>query len=219
MSKDFAIKIIASMVDESGKCGERGLSVKQFNIIRDNMDVISKDEHDAGQWDGDYATINFWSVDYVGNVGPYRVAINQHKHFNLGCNIISIELRPEGEYEAEQEEERRLRELRDFSGSEFVAEPKARVEFDLTLVDVFEFSGTSYSYYDDGTTYLYKFNDGNGNCVVWKTKKFMYEWHDAESDMWEMVEVKARATVKEHSEYRGIRQTVVNRPVFKATAA
>lgn len=213
-TKDFAIKIIDSMVDENGHCGERGLSAKQFDIILDAMDVTDKNENDAGRWEGDYTTINFWSIDWIGNVGPYRVTINKHRHFNIGHSVVSIDLRPMGEYEAELEEERKLRELRDFSNSEWVAEPKKRIDIDLTLVDVYEFDGYSYSYYDDGKTYIYKFRDADGDCIIWKTKKFMVDWmHD---DMWDVVEMKARVTVKAHDEYRGVKQTLINRPTFKS---
>ena len=214
--KDFAISVVASMVNENGHCGERGLSRKQFDIIHDAMEHIGKEEHDAGCWEGDYATINFRSVDYIGNLGPYKVVINEHSHFNYGHNIVSIDLRPEGEYEAELEEERKLRELRDFSHSEFVAEPKKRIDLDLTLVDVYEFEGYSYRYYDDGKTYIYKFRDADGDCIVWKTKKFMWEW--MHNDMWDVVEIKARVTVKAHDEYRGVKQTVINRPTFKSVS-
>lgn len=217
MSKDFAIKIIGSMADENGHCGERGLSKKQFDIIYEAMDLIDRTEYDSGEWEGDYATIGFWSIEYKGNVGPYLLTIEEHKHFNKGYCLLGIDLRPEGEYEAELEEERRLAELRDFSNSQWVAEPKKRIALNLTLVDVYEFEGYSYSYYDDGTTYLYKFRDEDGNCIIWKTKKCMWEWRH--EDAWDVVETEARVTVKEHSEYRGIKQTVVNRPVFKQMAA
>lgn len=213
-TKDFAIKVLASMVDENGHCGQRGLSKKQFDVIYDAMEVTSRDEHDAGSWEGDYATINFWCIEYTGNVGPYRLTIEEHKHFNKGHSLLGIDLRPEGEYEAELEEERRLAELRDFSNSEWVAEPKKRLDLNLTLVDVYEFEGYSYSYYDDGTTYLYKFRDDDGNCIIWKTKKFMVDW--MHNDMWDVVETRARVTVKSHDEYRGVKQTIINRPTFKS---
>lgn len=217
MSKDFAIKIIASMTDEDGHCGERGLSKKQFDIISASMDLTDRTEYDNGEWEGDYATIGFWSIEYRGNVGPYRVTLEEHKHFHKGYCLLGIDLRPEGEYEAELEEERRLAELRDFSHSEWVAEPKKRIALNLTLVDVYEFDGESFSYYDSGRRYIYKFRDGQGNCIIWRTSKCMWEWrHD---DAWDVVETEARVTVKEHSEYHGVKQTVVNRPVFKATAA
>jgi len=219
MSKDFAIKVLADMVDGNGHCAQRGLSRKQFDVIYDAMDITSRDERDAGYWEGDYTTIDFWSIEYAGNVGPYRVTIEEHKHFRKGYCLLGIDLRPEGEYEAELEEERRLAELRDFSNSEWVAEPKKRIDLDLTLVDVYEFDGYSYSYYDDGKTYLYKFRDADGNCFVWKTKKYMWEWRQEDDDVWNVVAVKMRATVKEHSTYRGVKQTVIVRPAVSATKA
>lgn len=220
MSKDFAIKIINSMVDENGHCGERGLSQKQFDIIFDAMDLTAKDEHaDAGYWEGDYATINFWSIDWTGNVGPYKVTINEHRHFNKGCNVVSIDLRPEGEYEAEVEFERRMRELRDFSGSEWVAQPKKRLDMSLTLVNAYEYEGAAYSYYGSHMHYIYTLRDEQGNCIVWKTQNSL-EWYDEDADEWVDAElgsvIDMRATVKEHSEYRGTKQTIINRPKINA---
>lgn len=52
-----------------------------------------------------------------------------------------------------------------------------------------------------GMTFLYRFTDGDGNVFIWKSSR-MVEINDG---------VTIRGTVKEHSEYRGIKQTVMTR--------
>lgn len=227
MSKAFAEKIIDSMVDENGHCGERGLSTKQFTIITDAMTDHTEEDKDAGYWQGDYSSINFWSVDHIGNVGKYHVTVNEHKHFNYGCNVVEISLRDEDEYQAELEEEaraeaerQRIRELLSFPNGQYKYEPKKRVDLELTLLRDYECEGYSYSYYDDGVFHIYTFADDEGNCFVWKTKNLVcakddYNWENpAEVGS----KVTMRATIKEHSEYRGIKQNVITRPQIKEVA-
>lgn len=216
MSKDFAIKIIDSMVDKNGHCGERGLSGKQFDILAEHL--AKGKEYDLGEWKGDYKTVYFWGIDYEGNIGRYHVVINKHFRFHMGYNVVEISLRPAGEYEAELEAEAKLRAMRDFSGSEWVGEPKQRLDMSLTLVNDYEYEGRRYSYYDTSTAHIYTLRDDDGNCIVWRTKNLIYvDREDEKGRMrWKLAEVGSRvtmrATVKEHGEYRGIRQTVITRP-------
>lgn len=213
MSKAFAEKIIDSMVDENGHCGERGLSGKQFEILAQHLH--KGDEQDWGFWEGNYTTLCFWGIDYEGNIGKYHVVINEHFRFNMGYNVVSIDLRDPEEYQAELDAEAKLKAMRDFSGSEWVAEPKKRLDITLTLVNDYVYEGCSYSYYDDGTRHIYTFRDADGNCFVWKTQKVI-DFYDDDAEEWTDAEVvdtiQMKATVKEHSEYKGTKQTVITRP-------
>lgn len=218
MSKAFAEKIIDSMVDENGHCGERGLSAKQFTILSEYL-VRDEEAKDEGCWRGNYKTIEFISHDFRGNIGKYRVVLNELLHFNLRYTVVSIDLRDTDEYQAELDEEVRMRELRDFSNSEWVAEPKKRLDLTLTLVNDYMYEGCSYSYYDNGVRHIYTFRDENGNCLVWKTQKVI-DCYDKTSEEWTEAEVGSvitmRATVKEHGEYKGTKQTVITRPQIKS---
>lgn len=213
MSKKFAEQIIDSMVDENGHCGERGLSAKQFDILSECIEQT--DEYDMGGWEGDFAYMHFWARDYEGNIGKYHVVLNEYKHFNFRHTVKSIDLRDADEYQAELDAEARLKALRDFSGSEWVAEPKKRIDLTLTLVNDYVYEGCSYSYYDSGIRHIYTLRDEDGNCLVWKTQKVI-DFYDKESDEWIDAEVgdtiEMKATVKEHSEYKGTKQTVITRP-------
>lgn len=220
MSKRFAEQIIDSMVDENGHCGERGLSGKQFWILAEHL---SKQEPQSmGGWSGHYKYVDFTSTDYIGNIGRYRVIINEYFHFNPRYTVKSIDLRDADEYQAELDAEAKLKALRDFSGSEWVSEPKKRLSFELTLVNEYEYEGYSYSYYDSATSYIYTLRDGEGNCIVWKTKNPLAMWVEDESGHEEWVEaevgdtIEMKATIKEHGEYKGTKQTVITRPKIAA---
>lgn len=214
MSREFAEKIIDSMVDENGHCGERGLSAKQFTILSECLDLA--EEYDAGGWSGDYAFISFWGKDYEGNIGKYHVVITEFKHFNLRFTVKSIDLRDADEYQAELEAEAKLKAMRDFSGSEWVSEPKKRIDLVLTLVNDYVYESCGYSYYDDGERHIYTLRDEAGNCYVWKTSNLL-AYRDAETSLNDVIaeigdRVEMKATVKEHSEYKGAKQTVITRP-------
>lgn len=222
MSTKFAEHIIDSMVDENGHCGERGLSPKQFWAIAQHL---SRGEAElAGCWSGHYKTVDFTSTNYEGNIGRYFVVLNEYFHFNPRYTVVSIDLRPQEEVEAEEAEAKRLAELRDFSHSEWQFQPKKRVDLDLTLVNDYEYEGMGYSYYDDGTRHLYTFRDGDGNCYIWRTANSVsvetVDEHDTVHFTYAEVgsRVTMRATVKEHSEYKGTKQTVITRPTIKAIA-
>lgn len=219
MSKQFAEQILDSMVDENGNCGERGLSYKQFNILSEGM--AEGEWEYVTSWNGDYGRKDFYSKDFCGNVGKYFVVLNWYAHFNDRYTVKSIELRDKDEYEAELEAEAKLKAMRDFSGSEWVAQPKKRIDLTLTLVNDYMYEGCSYSYYDNGIRHIYTFRDEQGNCFVWKTQKVI-DWYDEERE--EFVDAKIgsvitmKATVKEHNEYKGTKQTVITRPTIKAIA-
>lgn len=216
MSKKFAEQIIDSMVDENGHCGDRALSGKQFMIL---SDYLHKGETEiVGGWNGNYKTIDFTSTNYEGNIGKYYVVLNEFWHFNRRCTVVSIDLRDADEYQAELDAEAKLKAMRDFSGSEWVSEPKKRLDLSLTLVNEYEYEGYSCSYYDSATSYIYTLRDGEGNCIVWKTKNPLAMWVEDESGHEEWVEaeigdtIEMKATIKQHGEYKGTKQTVITRP-------
>ena len=82
-------------------------------------------------------------------------------------------------------------------------EDKAPSDYVGNVGDKIEFTAVPkcvYSYETDyGWNYIYKFQDGD-NIIIWKTSKALDD-----------VETTFKATVKAHSEYRGIKQTEVTR--------
>lgn len=225
MSREFAEKMLDSMVDENGRCGERGLSPKQFAILSHYLEEGEWEY--AGGWSGDYSYKRFYSTDFEGDIGKYHVVLNEFDHFNPRYTVVEIRPRPAEEVEAEmrrEEFERKLREIGKFEHSEWVGEPKKRIDLELTLIRVYEYDRQAYGYsygYHPETVHVYTLADADGNCIVWKSANFLStEWYDGDDD-WhcETAEpgdkVLMKATVKEHGEYRGVKQTVVNRPKVK----
>lgn len=80
--------------------------------------------------------------------------------------------------------------------SEYIGEEGDKIEIELMLDKVRGFNS------DYGYTYVYIFKAGN-DVVVWKTQKGL--------DLEEGGKVKVKATIKEHSEYDGVKQTYITR--------
>ena len=91
-------------------------------------------------------------------------------------------------------EEHKNDERKNKPKSEWIGEVKERIEFTSTPKCVTSFDT------DFGTVRIYKMMVGN-DIIVWKTSK----WLD------DSQEVTIKATVKEHSEYRGEKQTEITR--------
>jgi len=83
--------------------------------------------------------------------------------------------------------------------SQYVGTPGDKIELDVEVKGVWSFQ-SKFSYY--GRTYINKMVDADGNVIVWKTSSTSLE---------EGAKIRIKATVKEHSEYRGEKQTVVLR--------
>lgn len=202
MTIEFAEKIIEGMVDENGNCGERGMSTKQWNCIERYMD--GEQARDCGGWCGDHGHIGFWERDVEGVIGKYIVKAHLYKHFNLQASIKSIH--------------RWIDRLPDFTKSEWQGEPKQRMELELTLINTYWYERESYAGYGYETVNIYTFADESDNCYVWKTTSHLGMWVEKGDGYEDWVfpeagdKVRMKATVKEHGEYKGNKQTVITRP-------
>lgn len=213
MSIEFAEKILDGMVDESGRCGERGLSEKQFDCIAQYLEP--KEPESWVGWAGSRGGREiFQKTDYVGNVGKYRVWLNEFWHFNRRCTVVEIKPRPQDELEAERELER----IGKFEHSEWVGEEKQRMELELTLIRDYQYDAIAYGYYDRvETAHIYTMADADGNCFIWKTRNPLVAEHEDEDGFIDETyaepgdKVALKATVKEHGEYKGTKQTVLTR--------
>lgn len=211
MSKDFAIKVLDTIYAKFNNLNGSDVTIssKQFNIVTEYLD------HTNPLPNGHIAC-------YYGNLGKYFIQIEDMRHTSLRCCIVEeIKLRDEAEVEAERKAEADAKAKEDaikagFASGTYVGEPRKRIDFTLTLASDYEFDG----YY--GNTHVYEFADEDGNCIVWMTQNPI-ECYDEESDQWVYAEigdtVTMKATVKEHKEYKGIRQTVINRPKINSIKA
>lgn len=107
---------------------------------------------------------------------------------------------PAYDRELEREAERRAKEARlatEAEESKHVGEIGDRVTIENGEVICLTSWETQF-----GTTYVYKIVDKDNNVFTWKTSKIV--WHDR-------VIEKITGTVKEHKEYRGVKQTELTR--------
>ena len=190
MKKSFAETVVDSMVDENGHCGERGLSPKQFEVL-----VKYLNEGKTVNVGGAYNR-TFTSTDFTGTIGRYNVKLNEYYHFNPRYTVVAIDTW--------------IDEVPDTSNSTWQHNVNDRVELDLVLLDVRSFE----TYYGD--KYVYTFSDQSNNVYVWFTSK-AYIMHrcieDSTQDEFAHAGdvVRVKATIKEHTEFRDVKQTVLTR--------
>jgi hypothetical protein len=115
-----------------------------------------------------------------------------HRSLGIACYIV-----PAHQRHLTQEAARKVREQ--FGESEWVGTPKKREVFTLTVVKKFDVEG----YY--GTSTVHKFQDAQGNSLVWFSSR------GTDYEVGHTYEVKA--TVKEHREYKGNKETAISRVV------
>lgn len=203
MSKQFAEKVLDTIYAKAQKHdGTCYISGKQYDIVSECIHFNYCDPMEVN------------SRAY-GNLGRYYVELYQY-HGEFTCQKII--LRDEAEVEAERKAEAEAKAKEDaikagFATGTYVGEPKKRMDLVLTLASEHEFEG----YY--GLTRVYEFADENGNCIVWFTGNTV-GCYDESGQRWTPAKVgdtvEMRATVKEHKEYRGTKQTIINRPKINA---
>lgn len=192
-TKSFAEQIIDSMVDADGHCGERGLSPKQFAILSERLR-----EGKTRNVGGAYGR-TFTSTNYTGTIGRYYVTLNEYFHFNPRYTVVCIDAW--------------IDEIPDTSGSQWVGEAGERIERGVTYLGYGSYERNAFSGYGTETIYIYKFVDGDGNLLVWKTTACL----EQEDEDGFLVPIKRgtrltlRGTVKDHCEYHGTKQTALSR--------
>lgn len=93
------------------------------------------------------------------------------------------------------------------SVNSYVANIGDRLDFNLKLISSYCFESSF------GISYIYKFNDANNNEIVWKTSTVIGYYNG--NNEWQPINdgdmVKVKGTVKEHKEYKGVKQTAITR--------
>lgn len=199
----FAEKIIESMVDENGNCGERGLSTKQFQALVKHLQ--EGETVDAGGWNGDFSFRQFTKTEYHGVIGRYKVSLQEYDHFHPAYSVINIH--------------RWCDELPDTRFSSYQGEVGERLK-DLEVMC------TRRSYFTNtwGEVTIYTFADDWGNEYVWFASRRAKEKLERKVtrnnglkttvEYREVVEgskLTLQGTVKEHKEFRNVKQTVLTR--------
>lgn len=103
--------------------------------------------------------------------------------------------------------------------SEYIGSVGSKISVEVTYKSYGEYQ-THYTYYGETHT-IYIFEDAEGNCIVWNTTsgivedKKVLDKNGMSQVIYRGSKLLMTATVKEHSEYKGTKQTVVSRPRFK----
>ena len=102
--------------------------------------------------------------------------------------------------------------------SEYIGSVGSKISVEVTYRKRSSFT-TSFGYrYIDNN--VFKLEDDNGNCIVWKTTSWIEDKNFVDDNgMCKIIPEGSKllltATVKEHSEYKGTKQTLISRPKFK----
>ena len=91
----------------------------------------------------------------------------------------------------------------DTKQSEYVGEIGQRISFDVTLTNR-AFWENRFIEWKPQTMYLHTFKDADGNVLIWKTTNSLYKLEIGDK-------ITIRGTIKEHSEYNDVKQTVLQR--------
>lgn len=103
--------------------------------------------------------------------------------------------------------------------SEYIGSVGSKVSAEVKLVNIFQYEDFKFSYY--GTThYTYIMHDAEGNVLIWKTtSSLMFDYIDGKGNyQCDVIRkgdtMRIEGKVKEHSEYKGTKQTVLTRCKF-----
>lgn len=123
--------------------------------------------------------------------------------------IAEEEAKRRAEREAKEEAERQAKAAKEAeeaarkANSKHVGNIGDKLELEASLEKKAHFDVPSYAGFGTDRMFVYTFRDGNGNALVWKTAKGInFEAGD---------KVTIRGTVKDHSEYKDEKQTVLTR--------
>jgi len=91
-----------------------------------------------------------------------------------------------------------------------------RIQLKLHVDKVVEVEVQKFSYYDSSTMYIYLMRDEAGNRIVYKTKSLFGlnikgDNFDQFLPVLEKTDIEIKATIKAHTEYKGEKQTIIQR--------
>ncbi len=146
----------------------------------------------AIQWAKTLETTN----DYLHNINIIaNEEITSIKNIGFAASIIPFCTKHiEKEIEKEKRETAKKQELI----SDYVGEIGQKIQTELTYINHFNYD-TQW-----GLTSIYKFMDNNGNIFIWKTSNNFIKVEQGN-----IYKIKGR--IKDHSEYNGVKQTILTR--------
>jgi len=136
------------------------------------------------------------------------------KDFGFVASIIPAYLKT---IEKEIIAEKKATQQKEESISNYIGTPGEKIQLELTYI-----SSASYEFqisaWNSQTNFIHKFLDNNGNIFIWKTAKHIGEfvngkkWYDRDRiEVNAGYNLKLKGSIKDHSEFRGEKQTVLTR--------
>lgn len=147
--------------------------------------------------------------EYQAKLDARREARQKAKQAEMDAKRAELErIRQEKEAERIAEEARIKAEK---AISQHVGEIKQRMTINATYIRSAWFEVKAFCGYGTETKYIHTFKDADGNVLIWKTGSPLDRNIIDEGDLVELT-----GTVKEHSEYKDEKQTVLTRCKVKA---
>ena len=204
----FAGDIINSVFENKREV----LSAKQFEYVRPALNIVSSGSYEYKFKTHDGSIMLDRDI-YSGIIDNYNVKVyaNElpHKKDTLPRYTYSIEIEELESRISFIERENREKAAKaaikketyeKMQNSKHIGNVGERLEFTLTLNNVFKYE-TNF-----GTRFIFQFIDDEYNVFIWQT------YNEYEYELGEVCTFKG--TIKDHGEYKGIKQTILTRCRF-----
>ena len=148
--------------------------------------------------------LKFWHAHSTGSSGPKK-AVLEFTRETADTTELEYE---KAEYTSKTEAMKKA-VAEQKAISQYVGSVKERIELEGTMKFITSWIG------DYGTTYLFTITDDKGNIYKYMGKDLRPSDYDEEKRHFvkhKEFTIKSRFTIKKHEEYRGEKQTIINRP-------
>ena len=203
-SSEFNPKTTRSRVSDYMRVDCGRISGKTYEALKDEMDKVGFDANSEYAVNTSAAALewlrnNTENNDYIRNL---KLAASEEyaewRDFGL---LVSLPVAYNRAIE-EAEEQKKIDEAKASAHkveltSEYVGQPKDKI-----TVKTNNFNCVTTFYNQFGTTFLYKWSDENNNIFIWYASNPVQD---------EEIVIEVTGTIKEHSEFNGVKQTVMTR--------
>lgn len=194
-TKFEAMRLLNANTKEARNDRDELLAKVDFDKMTERAETIRK-------WVGEQEATNDFMSNVIASCKPDYIEYKQ-----AGFLAASVVAYSKG-VEKEEIMKAKAKKVEELGESEYIGTVKKRETFTLTLEKVIVLDG----YYGD--TYIHRFRDEQNNLVVWFGSKRLENKEDEYVAEGEKATVKA--TVKTHEEFKGEKQTLVQRVAFVA---
>lgn len=155
-----------------------------------------------------------WVIDeWIERTPEYQAKLDAKRAAKLAARQAEIDAenaKREAERKAEEErkEAERLAKEAEKAISQFVGECGAKLSTRATYIGSPYYERKNFSGFGTETCYIHTFKDADGNKLIWKTNRGVQLEQGAS--------VQLAGTIKEHSEYKGEKQTFLIRCKIQA---